>query len=350
ISCEKDFNSNESNPIDNDTILVNDTVIIVDTALIEFLDGWNITKTNFGFNFYAKDLYFVNSEIGFLVGSYGRIYKTIDAGMSWQELETGASIQLYSVFFLNENIGFVSGQGSYDSGESILLKTNDGGETWQKINYTDFIKITNLQFFNNLDGLSIISTLGENGLKNYYLAQTIDGGITWEFLDLEVGMIYNFFSVDKIVYIIGRNQTILKSKDYGNTWETINTPIPSNESIYNLYFINENTGIIRGYDFYKTNDGGLTWTKVQFPITTFEYAFHFYSEKEGFSTELVYEPNDSLEYGEFKGYRSYQTYDGGETWYKSKLDDSNVFYHPFFPQRDIGFSYFGPEFYIIRRK
>ena len=41
------------------------------------LSGWEISKTNFGLDIIARDMFFVDSEIGFIVGFNGDIYKTI---------------------------------------------------------------------------------------------------------------------------------------------------------------------------------------------------------------------------------------------------------------------------------
>ena len=80
---------------------------------------------------------------------------------------------------------------------------------------------------------------------------------------------------------------ILKSNDYGKTWEVYNTPIVQGkgpQGIYSLDFYDMNHGIIVGGDYSKplentankaiTSDGGETWTLVsdaQTPIIKVVY-------------------------------------------------------------------------------
>src|SRR6188768_1418886 len=102
------------------------------------LDGWKVSKRSLGNYINERDLFFVNDQIGFIVGYNGNIYKTTNAGKSWEKKNSGTSLHLFSVFFLNENVGFAAGEVmrnclSDDCNKgSVFLKTTDGGETWTK--------------------------------------------------------------------------------------------------------------------------------------------------------------------------------------------------------------------------
>jgi photosystem II stability/assembly factor-like uncharacterized protein len=337
ISCDKEASDNKTN-------------------LNGILDGWKISKYNFNFAIIARDIFFINSEIGFIVGYDGEIYKTINAGKSWQRLNSGTTLQLYSVFFLNENIGFVAGQSmtgclssDCDKG-SVLLKTLDGGETWNKIFFKDYTDIQSLWFFDDLKGLAIIIIPSVPNSRSCFIAKTSDGGNNWELIDLAIDPPYcKFFCVDNIVFIIGEHQTIYKSTDFGNNWETITTPIEPWNDVRGLYFYNENIGFIDGITKrYKTIDGGLNWKIVDFPFQTFT-VFHFYNESEGFNIESEIVFND--EYSPtFIGSIGYQTFNGGENWIKSELIDSISIMISCFPERNLGFGLNLKEFYLIKKE
>ena len=64
---------------------------------------------------------FTNSNIGYVVGGFGIILKTIDSGATWTSLSSGTTNSLLSVFFTDSNIGYTVG----DLG--TILKTSTGG-------------------------------------------------------------------------------------------------------------------------------------------------------------------------------------------------------------------------------
>jgi hypothetical protein len=57
----------------------------------------------------VRDLFFVDKSTGYLVGENGMIKKTSDGGKTWDSQESGTPLNLTTVFFINENIGFATG-------------------------------------------------------------------------------------------------------------------------------------------------------------------------------------------------------------------------------------------------
>lgn len=116
-----------------------------------------------------------------------------------------------------------------------------------------------------------------------------DGGTTWSKLDcsqlpfFEEGEAFfaasntNIKTLGSTVWIAsgGKKARILKSVDFGNTWQIYQTPIVQGngpEGIYSIDFHDQNNGIIIGGNYEKpkanfankalTTDGGKTWTLV----------------------------------------------------------------------------------------
>lgn len=344
LSCKKEPNSTENettfNTIDKTTLSI---------------DGWEISKSIYDFSINSRDVYFINPNIGFVVGYNGDIYKTTDSGITWTKQNSGTTLHLHSVFFLNENVGFVSSQtmncldADCNKG-SVLLKTTNGGETWTKNFFPDYTRILSLKFFDDLKGIALIQTPDLLNSGDKKIALTSDGGKNWNLIELAIKPTYDrLFFTDNIVFVAGENQKIFKSSDFGYTWETINTPVAANYSIRNLYFLNENEGIIDGVtNVYKTTDGGSNWTKTNYPFTNFG-TLHFFNENEGFNIESVwaYEGGD---FPVFKGSICYETKDGGESWSKSDLITSINLGLTFFPRSDMGFGFNGSKFYSIKKK
>lgn len=326
-----------------------------DSNTYEILDNWTITKTSYDDAISVKDMFFVNSNTGFIVSYWGKIYKTTNAGISWEQKNSGTTLNLSDVYFLDEQIGFASGptmnclDDDCDNG-SIFLKTQDGGETWTKTFFEDYIKIQSIHFLNPLEGLALIYTSNSSmasAIPN--LAKTIDGGINWTFINLPIQPFYGEFQcIDNIVFIAGENQQIFKSTDFGNTWQTIQTTIPSNNDVLKIYFYDENIGYINGIsNIYQTKNGGQTWDIVDVPFTSFG-VIHFYNEQEGFNIEAISEYQGG-DFPTFLGSIAYET-DNGKKWRTSKINENLRLGFTSFPQKDLGYGIMGKDFYTIKRK
>ena len=80
------------------------------------------------------DVQFFDAQNGFIVGEFGKIFKTTDGGKTWVEKQ-GSLVgdkyfdvldlpTFFDVEFLNRNVGYVVGL------EARIALTTDGGETW----------------------------------------------------------------------------------------------------------------------------------------------------------------------------------------------------------------------------
>jgi len=320
------------------------------------LEGWEISKSTYDFDINPRDMYFVNENIGFVVGYNGDIYKSTDSGTTWRKLNSGTTLHLHSVYFIDENVGFASSHAmsgcldaDCDKG-SVLLKTTNGGDTWTKTFFPEYIRILSLKFFDPLNGIAIIHKPDIPNSRDEYVAITSDGGSNWNLLDLDIKRYSSsLYFVDNIAFVAGENNQIFKSSDHGQTWQTISTIIESNYDVRNIYFYNENIGYIDGVShIYKTIDGGLNWEETNFPFNYFG-TFHFSSENEGFNIQTI-SVYDGGDFPTFKGSISYETLDGGTTWTKSELMKSLYLGLTFFPRKDLGYGFNFSEFSTIKKK
>lgn len=114
------------------------------------------------------DIFFLNEQIGFILSSENKLFKTTDGGNSWIKNTIQFDINPKSVFFINDTVGYVSGSSSYRN----IIKTTDGGENWFPIEQAWTNGITAMHFFNENHGL-IFGNLG-------LVAKTETGGIVGE--------------------------------------------------------------------------------------------------------------------------------------------------------------------------
>jgi len=192
---------------------------------------------------------FPTPDIGYVVGTAGTILKTVDGGTTWQSHNFLPSESWASVFFTSVNVGFIS------SGTGKIYKTTDGGNNWTNIFTSQPGKsLRGIKFTDENHGY----ILGTGGT----FMKTINGGATWT--AKQTGVTEDLQNLDFINemtgYIVGDNGTLLKTTDGGNSWVVLDSGIAGLD-LYDLDFINENTGYIAGDGLciLKTTNGGATW-------------------------------------------------------------------------------------------
>jgi photosystem II stability/assembly factor-like uncharacterized protein len=91
--------------------------------------GW-FQQTS-GTNRNLNDIYLLNSNTGWIVGD-SIILKTTNGGNNWFTQSVPISSTLLSVFFINENTGFITGNKDYSLiiTEIYVFKTTNGGINW----------------------------------------------------------------------------------------------------------------------------------------------------------------------------------------------------------------------------
>jgi photosystem II stability/assembly factor-like uncharacterized protein len=215
---------------------------------------------------------FVNSSAGYVVGTSGQIYYTLDGGGSWvrQHNNLGDSTEtLRSISALDSTTLWAVG----DKG-TILYSTN--GTTWIQGTSLTSENINSVQVL----GVTSIFACGNSGLiltKNPSWA--IPSSDTSENLNA-------IFSLDSVnIWAVGNGGTITKSGNGGSTWDS--TIINSAFDLNSIYF-KDTTGFIAGGNsdttrgvIYRTLDGGNTWVPYR---TDYVYVDFHLAEVSGDTT------------------------------------------------------------------
>lgn len=212
------------------------------------------------------NIYFVNQEIGFITGARGTILKSEDGGKTWNRKiarsgtaqqntnrrRGGIRANLMGIQMISETVGFIAGS------ENTLLKTTDGGETW--IGSSERARVGETR--NNLENILFVSPTNGWVIGSYgTLLHTTDSGETWE--KRNAGVDHNLFGIhffnEKIGWICGQEGLILHTNDSGKTWKQQKTD--SFDNLYDIVFVDEMIGWAAG-DYgavLHTIDGGKTW-------------------------------------------------------------------------------------------
>jgi photosystem II stability/assembly factor-like uncharacterized protein len=249
----------------------------------------NITGSN-----QFTSIHFNDHNKGFIAGWFSFL-TTIDGGENWKVYQPSPDTFL-SVFFINSHIGWrVGTQGS-------IQKTIDGGDTWQ--NQSKIIsreELIHVDFVDELEGWVI---------SNNSVFHTQNGGYSWalqQTIPQQQGSFNYVFSVDSLTcWVVGYDRNtasalILKTLDGGNHWnkQKVNYDILLNSAC----FINENMGWVVGESgiILFTENGGVNWMKQESGTTEQLTSVDFINSTQGWV---------SCMYGNIL-----YTVNGGEDWF-----------------------------------
>ncbi len=290
----------------------------------DFSETWSFTISYLNWellpemvnNGIAKNLnavHFLNQDTGYVAGDGGFIRKTEDGGENWIFQATGGVGQIFnSLDFINEETGIIVGTDA-----SILKLT--APNNWDEINdgFGAPIILNDVEFPSQNIGYAV----GRNQ-NNSVVLKTIDGGETWQQLVLPINGILeasSFISVNS-GFIVGRNGIILKTDNGGDNWDIIDDGFPVAYDYYSVQFVSQNTVFVSGNDgvIIRSNNDGLNWTMLetyrsQLPVGLVTYnSLHFIDHMNGFA---VASKNGSYQV-------VLRTTDGGAFW---GIQNSNAF-------------------------
>lgn len=212
------------------------TILISDSVIGQFETQFSGTR---------KDLYsvcFANENIGFIGGEDGVVLKTENGGQTWYPLETDIEFDIKAICFINRDIGFIAGD------ENVLCKTVDGGESWLKIKVPVNSDFNDIQFVNDSVGY-VVGHSDRGGI----MMKTEDIGKTWTYKIIKPDCKYDY-ACDEFFLL-------------------------------SLSFIDEDCGIIGGYSYNKTSgkhpyvcktiDGGKSFIDISpYDISDDEWFFN----------------------------------------------------------------------------
>ncbi|MGI8640995.1 MAG: WD40/YVTN/BNR-like repeat-containing protein [Pyrinomonadaceae bacterium] len=218
---------------------------------------------------WLHDVYFINENKGWIAGSGGTLLATADGGKVWKKIINFTEDNIRQVYFTDENNGWLLCERNiYNRGAnspSYLLKTSDGGKSWETINFTGNGRERIVKIFFNKNGFGL--AVGEAGA----LSALQNDKKTWKKSPspMRYLLLDGVFTDDSHGAIVGAGGTILFTEDTGLSWNPATVSGKSDAKLNSLFFINQKTGWTVGTNgkIYQTLNGGKFWREQNSTIS-----------------------------------------------------------------------------------
>ena len=201
----------------------------------------------------------MTGEWGMAIGNYGLMVETNDGGGTWTTLPSKTRLALLGIAHAGDHRLIV--------GQSGLVMARTGDEDWRMVDSGLDARLLNVAMIES----GYVLAVGEFG----FIARSRDHGETWETITIDWGE-YNEEGYEphlyeaivnkdaSIVMIAGEFGLILRSEDGGDTWAAV---AKGDESVFDIDLANDgsNTGYAVGQEglLLKTADDGLTWERLE---------------------------------------------------------------------------------------
>lgn len=198
-----------------------------------------------------------------------KLLKSTDGGETWEvkDIEEAMGRFCWDIHAFDENTACITTTNRGSGSKRGIFRTTDGGATWTEV-FNQHAGGVWLHFFDGQEGVCGSST---------GIARTTDGGLNWVQASIPVflsgeGMVFSALSngigtFGNSVWFGTTQGRIFKTENRGQTWAAYNTGLGANTTLYSFGFIDEKNGL-GVYDLpggadhesiVRTTDGGLTW-------------------------------------------------------------------------------------------
>jgi photosystem II stability/assembly factor-like uncharacterized protein len=236
----------------------------------------------------AADILFTAEDIGLATTRDG-IYRTSDGAFSWTRVASRPK-GLEGLFFATDSIG-------YAVGDSIVLKSTDGGESWSDSSLGTGPASLPLRTIDCSSAVTCIATAD----GDQRIVRTIDGGGSWSAIAGPSGPVltaafsspsralaggvagitavsddggaswsriggaltdsFNRLSATSgtLAFAIGDRGVLARTTDGGDSWS--NLPVPTSDPLIDVAFLDETYGFVLdgAGTLFRTEDGGAGW-------------------------------------------------------------------------------------------
>lgn len=286
-----------------------------------------------------SSVFFIDPERGWAIAS-GTLYRTTDGGGTWTANPAPvlddprlANFSFTSLQFADADTGLLTGSYVIQSQvafemASVVLRTTDGGTTWNTARRQEFEYILDLQMLDADTGfaLAAVVDLTTGNIQSKCLSTT-DGGLAWTAREgrIAASVLYSLdFTDSKTGWAAGESGMIYRTLDGGLTWKGFRTGL-SNIFFQEVDFADSRRGWAAGANglIVATENGGEKWTRLNTGTAEVLTALFAVDGKTVWAAGT--------------GGTILNTLDGGLTWERQNTGCNDTFLDAFFPTVATGF-------------
>ena len=229
----------------------------------------------------------ISSNICWIGGTGGAVFKTTDAGQSWTNVKIpqGDSLDIRDIHVFDKQTAIAMSAGEGEKGKARIYRTEDGGKNWNLVYQTtqNGAFLDGIDFWDKNKGICLGDPIG----GKLFIVTTEDNGKSWQELPMEkrpealpgeacfAASGTSILATGKGNVFIGtggaKKARVFRSEDYGRSWQVTETPMPAGvtSGIFGLRFWSAKNGIAVGGDYKRTTDstvnvlttadGGVSW-------------------------------------------------------------------------------------------
>jgi photosystem II stability/assembly factor-like uncharacterized protein len=232
--------------------------------------NWELQHSQDGESLWS--IFFIDDQEGWACG-WSEIYHTGDGGQNWEQQAHPSCLgDLTDVYFINPDTGWIVG--TY----KIVLKTTDGGKNWTKIMNNIYQEgcFKRVEFYDHLHGCAVGDHMTAYPHEGFAMV-TDDGGLTWTETTPEgcAWLTDVTYYNDMCVWACGYDGGLYRSLDGGYTWFD---EFEGQGSFQDIHFFDKDAGMaLEGHYARLTFDGGDTWDSLVLMGNYYDYYRAFMS-------------------------------------------------------------------------
>ena len=309
-----DINASAFKDTDGNSFAGANNVELTVTRILPTGEPWVLQ--NSGTTTRLLGVHFIDENNGWVVGNGGIMRSTVNGGETWSNVDTIINTTLRNVYFFNSTVGWIAGDpfdiGNDGTTDGIIHYTDDGAQSWD-------ISTPRLRSVNIFDIHFINSTHGWAAGNGGTVLVTTNSGTTWNNqqsgIDSSLREI-NFVDSNR-GWVVGASGTIIVTTNGGTTWSNQTSGVST--TLNDVVFINSNRGWAVGANgtVIVTTNGGTTWSNQTSGVNTTFTGVQFVDLEHGWAVgnggTIIYTSN------------------GGDTWSTQNTPTNNTL-------RDIHFT------------
>ncbi|MCY7359754.1 MAG: oxidoreductase [Rudanella sp.] len=250
---------------------------------------WKMLPVNTAASFRAVSA--ANGKVIWIGGSGGTFLRSTDGGDTWQTgtVKGAETCDFRDVQAIDAQTAVFMSAGPAEQGQARIYRTTNGGQSWTLCYQTQQAGVffDGLSFWNVRQGIAFSDPVA----GRYVLIRTDDGGQTWQPIPPSQSPAVHpgeaaFAASGSSIVVQGSQNVwigsggvgggrVFRSTDSGRSWAVSETGIPADSSkgVFGLHFFTAKDGIAVGGDHKNvttpgpnlalTHDGGKTWSPMQ---------------------------------------------------------------------------------------